>query len=273
MSEKPAHASYSSINSWSRCGEAWRLQKMEQTIEQPAWYSAGGSAFHTATEAYDLSDDPANFNLEAEWDKAFQAKIADTPTPEGLPWRIGGRASKDWPNKEDDAWWNHHGPKMLADYIAWRTGSGWSLWHTAGEPAVEVGFTPLAGDVPVKMFIDRIMVTPTGQLVIVDLKTGKNKPQDNGLQLAFYRWGVKQILGVDIQYGAYYMARSGILTELMDLSKFTPTFIEAMVGRYWNAVEHDVFVPNTSHCATCGVSYACQFNVAPKVDVDHPAYM
>jgi hypothetical protein len=276
VAKKPGHASYSSITGWTRCGEAWRLQKIEQTVEHPAWYSAGGSAFHTATEAYDLSPDPASFDVQAEWEKAFQTKIADTPTPTGLPWRIGGRATKDWPNKEDDAWWNHHGPIMVQDYIGWRTGgNGWSLWHINGEPAVEAGFTPLAGEVPVKMFIDRIMVTPTGELVIVDLKTGKMKPQDGGLQLAFYRWGIKQVLGVEINYGAYYMSRTGSLTELMDLSRFNNAFIEGMVTRYWNAISNDVFVPNTSHCGTCGVSYACQFNVTGSSQpvTEHPAYM
>jgi hypothetical protein len=276
VKEKPLHASFSSITSWSRCGEAWRLQKIEKTIEQPAWYSAGGSAFHTASEAYDLCADPSTFDVEAEWAKAFQAKIADTPTPDGLSWRTGGRASKEWPNKEDDAWWNANGPKMLLDYIAWRAGSGWSLWHIDGEPAVEAGFTPLAHDVPVKMFIDRIMVHPNGQLVIVDLKSGKMKPQDNGLQLAFYRWGIKQVLGVDIAYGAYYMSRTGVLTELMDLTRFGPDFIEDMVARYWNAINNDVFVPNLSNCNTCGVAYACKFNVTSSnqpVTVDHPAHM
>lgn len=272
---KPEHASYSSITSWSRCGEAWRLQKIEKVTEQPAWYSAGGSAFHSATEAYDLSPDPATFDVEAEWEKAFQARIADTPTPEGLSWRTGGRASKEWPNKEDDAWWNHHGPQMIKEYISWRAGSGWSLWHINGEPAVESGFTPTADDVVVKMFIDRIMVTPTGELVIVDLKTGKMKPQDGGLQLAFYRWGIKQVLGVDIQYGAYYMARNGILTELMDLAKFDNDYIESMVSRYWNAITHDVYVPNTSNCGTCGVAYACKFSVTKSIQpvTEHPAYI
>lgn len=272
---KPEHASYSSITSWSRCGEAWRLQKVEQVIEQPAWYSAGGSAFHSATEAYDLCADASTFDIESEWEKAFQARIADTPTPDGLSWRIGGRATKEWPNKEDDAWWNHHGPLMVKDYVSWRTGAGWSLWHINEAPAVEAGFTPTANGVTVKMFIDRIMVTPAGELVIVDLKTGKNKPMDNGLQLAFYRWGVKQILGVDVNYGAYYMARSGILTELMDLTKFSDDFIEDMVSRYWNAVTNNVFVPNISNCNTCGVAYACKFNVtsSKQTDTEHPSHM
>jgi hypothetical protein len=35
------------------CGERYRLQKIEQVPEQPAWYLAGGSAVHEASEVID----------------------------------------------------------------------------------------------------------------------------------------------------------------------------------------------------------------------------
>ena len=52
--EVAAHASYSSISSYQQCGEKYRLTKIMGYAEQPAWWSAGGSAVHTATEWWDI---------------------------------------------------------------------------------------------------------------------------------------------------------------------------------------------------------------------------
>lgn len=48
-----AHLSYSSFTAWLKCGKAYELQKILGLQEQPAWWSIGGSAFHSATEEMD----------------------------------------------------------------------------------------------------------------------------------------------------------------------------------------------------------------------------
>lgn len=50
-----SHLSYSQVETLLSCGEKYRLTKIVQVPEQPAWYLIGGSAVHTATEAYDLA--------------------------------------------------------------------------------------------------------------------------------------------------------------------------------------------------------------------------
>lgn len=50
-----ARLSYSQMETLLSCGEKYRLTKIVQVPEQPAWYLIGGSAVHTATEAYDLA--------------------------------------------------------------------------------------------------------------------------------------------------------------------------------------------------------------------------
>lgn len=49
----PAHVSYSAFSTWLSCGEQYRLTRIEQVPEAPAWYLAGGSAVHAATEVFD----------------------------------------------------------------------------------------------------------------------------------------------------------------------------------------------------------------------------
>lgn len=50
-----ARLSYSQMETLLSCGEKYRLTKIVQVPEQPAWYLIGGSAVHTATEVYDLA--------------------------------------------------------------------------------------------------------------------------------------------------------------------------------------------------------------------------
>lgn len=50
-----ARLSYSQMETLLSCGEKYRLTKIVQVPEQPAWYLIGGSAVHQATEAYDLA--------------------------------------------------------------------------------------------------------------------------------------------------------------------------------------------------------------------------
>lgn len=45
--------SYSGYSTLLECGEKFRLTRVEQIEEAPAWYLIGGSAVHSATEVYD----------------------------------------------------------------------------------------------------------------------------------------------------------------------------------------------------------------------------
>lgn len=54
MSDTPVpHVSYSQFNEFVGCGERFRLTRIIGISEQPAYWFAGGTAVHTATEAID----------------------------------------------------------------------------------------------------------------------------------------------------------------------------------------------------------------------------
>ena len=53
---RPKHTSYSAVSSFTSCGEKYRLNKVVHAPEQGAWWSSGGTAVHSVTEAYDLAD-------------------------------------------------------------------------------------------------------------------------------------------------------------------------------------------------------------------------
>jgi hypothetical protein len=108
------------------------------------------------------------------WSTAWDLSKGDTDLTNA---RVGGRATKANPNKEDANFWQNQGPKWVEAYIAWRNANpDWKIWKAPdGNHAIELELTPVVADVPVKMIIDRVFEV-NGELVIVDLKTSQSTP-------------------------------------------------------------------------------------------------
>lgn len=179
---------------------------------------------------------------------------------EGKPWRAGGRTTKAYPNKEDAAWWRTNGPTMVWNYYTWRQQNpNLEIWTTpAGKPAIEVGIeTVLPNNTPLKSFIDRVFQDKnTGELLIVDLKTGK--PPASGLQLGVYRLALKEIFNVDVRYGAYWMGREGTLTQAYNLDQYAPDMVSRWIRNTYKAINLELFTPHVGqHCGWCGVAKHC----------------
>lgn len=192
------------------------------------------------------------------WDKAWAESKGDIDLTNA---RVGGRATKANPNKEDEKFWQTTGPIWVENYIAWRKANpNWKIWTTPqGEPAVELGLTPIVAGVPIKMFIDRVFEV-NGQLVIVDLKTSQQVPTST-LQLGFYKLGLEQTFGVEVNWGNYYMSRGSNTVEMVDLSEYTYDKMEYLVEGFDKARKAGVFLPNTNNCQyRCGLTAHCQFS-------------
>lgn len=201
--------------------------------------------------------------LDKVWLESFEAEktsqIGSTGVETAL-WRAGGRVTKANPNKEDETWWKFEGRNMLDRWVTWRTGAhGWKLWSTPeGIPAVELGFSPVLGGVTVQMHIDRVMVTPDSELVILDLKTGQRTPSSD-LQLAFYAVGMEKMLGIRPKYGTYWMARDGMTSPLVDLDFYKTEMIEEMVSDFDKARQAHLFIPNFNNCKMCDLTEQCKW--------------
>jgi len=128
-------------------------------------------------------------SVQQLWDQAWLESKGDIDLTNA---RVGGRATKANPNKEDVTFWQNQGPKWVEAYIAWRKqNSNWKIWTAPdGNKGIELALTPIVAGVPVKMIIDRVFEV-NGELVIVDLKTSQNTPTSS-LQLGFYKLGLEQ---------------------------------------------------------------------------------
>jgi CRISPR/Cas system-associated exonuclease Cas4 (RecB family) len=107
------------------------------------------------------------------------------------------------------------------------------------------------------MVLDRVF-NVDGELVVVDLKTSQQTPTST-LQLGFYKLGIQQVLGVEIKYGAYWMARQQGTTPMVDLSDYTQEKLEYLVSNFDKARKAGIFIPNTNNCNRCGLTEYCQF--------------
>jgi putative RecB family exonuclease len=193
------------------------------------------------------------------WEEAWKLSKGDIDLTNA---RVGGRATKANPNKEDVDFWQTAGPRWVDGYIAWRkTNPDWKIWTAPdGNPGIELGLTPVVGDVAVKMIIDRVFEV-NGELVIVDLKTSQNTPTSS-LQLGFYKLGLEQTFGIEVKWGTYYMSRGNNVSEMVDLSEYTYDKMEYLIKTFDKARKEAIFLPNTNSCQyMCGLTEYCQFSI------------
>ena len=175
--------------------------------------------------------------------------------------RVGGRATKANPNKEDATFWQSAGPRWVEAYIEWRKANPtWKIWTAPdGNPGIELALTPVVEGVPIKMIIDRVFEV-NGELVIVDLKTSQQTPSSS-LQLGFYKLGLEQTFGIEVKWGTYYMSRGSNISEMVDLSEYTHDKMEYLITQFDKARKAGVFLPNTNNCQyMCGLTEYCQFS-------------
>lgn len=199
--------------------------------------------------------------VNALWEKAWTEETKELDFSIA---RVAGRATKEFPNKEDANWWNTKGPEWVENYILWRKNNpDWKIWTTQeGVKAIELELNPVIAGVTVKMFIDRIFEV-NGELVIVDLKTSKARPTSD-LQLGFYKVGVEEILKTEVSLGNYWMSRDSGTGEMIDLSRYTLETLEYFVSGFDKARKSGIFLPNLQSCSYCGLTAHCQFTKGKK---------
>lgn len=264
-----SHLSYSQVDTLLSCSEKYRLTKIVGIQETPAWWLLGGSAVHAATERYDLTSSPDDFDVNMSFETCLSEQILDL-AHDG-PIRASGRATKEWPGGEDDAWWAHHGPAYVQSWIDWRKQNpNLALYMINGDtPAVEVAVTAVTAEgVALKGYIDRVFQDQdTGDLLIVDLKTGRNNPPSS-LQLDFYRYGLQSTLGVTARHGGFWMARKGTLDTVHDLWR-TDEQIAQMLVKARIVIDNELFIPHLSIlCNSCGVKEFCTAYTRTTIDIN-----
>lgn len=169
----PSRLSHSQVVSYATCGEQYRLIRRRGLPDSYSWALAGGSAFHSWTEAYDrgIPVEPADYVdfLNMQVKEALHSDRNNLFSEKDI--KPTGRASKEWPNKRDHAWWEHHGAIFAQQYIDWRKDPLNELMPEGSTFEIELKVEGELGGIQTLGFIDRLVLdSPLGEPCVVDLK-------------------------------------------------------------------------------------------------------
>lgn len=183
-------------------------------------------------------------------------------------WYMTSGKSKALPQGEDADWWLENGPAMVTRWHEFREDKRWPVWVMPdGTPAIELDILATVGRYPVKAIIDRVF-NVHGVPVIVDIKTGRREPDDL-LQLGVYRVALAADYGLTVDFGAYWMARSGKLSALHDIRRYTPELLTHYFDQYAAGVGAGVFLPHLSAmCRACAMRNYCNAYGGKSAEVD-----
>lgn len=210
-----------------------------------------------------------------EWWKHYHDEAKErSPSFEDDQYYIGGRASKQWPNKEDPRWWAEHGPKFIERWTQWREDSGLRFAEIIDfdtgvvEPAIEIEAWAwkLVGEngdrIQVKSVTDRVL-TDGKELYIVDLKTGAMTPPWP-LQLILNRLCLDQQFQMRPRWGGFWSARKGAVVGgphdgWFDLSIYSDEWAWDLVRKAYEIRDRQLFLPNPNNLckSACGVRQFC----------------
>jgi hypothetical protein len=255
------YISHSAMSTWLNCGWSYYLSRIQKVPENPSYWLVGGKSVHECTEWYDLMEPKMQAIADVDcravfvdyWQKNYE--MADN----GMPFRAGGKATRQYPYKEDASWWLDNGPKMFHNWIEWRKQDNpYTPYQlSGGDFAIETELNVEISGVPMKGFLDRLMVSPDGELTVIDIKTSTRAPITY-TQLGTYAIMCEKAMGVRPTKGAYFMARTGELTPPVDLSHYTENRLGSHLRGFKVAIDNNIFIPQPGFmCGTCSVNHAC----------------
>lgn len=271
----PGHLSVSQIHAIQENSWHWFLERVARVPQVPSWALVGGKAYHSLTEYLDnhaITDDEwvTDHGQMAElWEQFLAAAVAEEqerkPEFPVEQWKASGRASRQWPDKEDRKFWSEMGTVWALTYVTWRLNNPtWEIAEINGQPAIEteIGGTFKGAGLPLVGYIDRVFRnTQTGDYMVVDLKSGVRTPQDT-LQLGTYSLMLDLMYGIRPRWGAFWMARTGGTSVPADLHNDWPhsrleheiRSTEAIIRNSALSCNVSGFAPNSSAAQFC---YAC----------------
>lgn len=259
--------SFSQLQTYAKCSEQYRLQKVEHVPEQMTAWAPQGSAFHTGMEEWEKSgraltvDEVIDLAL-ADYDQRIARQREKQPEDSG--WLTGGRTKA----KDDIARRRDRVVEHVKGYVAY------SLDHEHefrpaelpdGRPAVEVPWTITLNGVTVVGYTDLVLWWPErNMLTIRDLKTG-NKLPDGPEQLAVYGIAWEHYFGDRIEYGDYFMCKNNAPTQPYYLGDYPEPVIGAWFEMMHRAERSGIYLPNRSDaCRVCTVAAYCSAGGAEK---------
>lgn len=263
---EPVRMSHSRMAQAGRCGEQYRLTRIEGVSERPSVALAAGSAFHKWSEDYDwggLNWFAGRFEQQTFAD-VFDEELDKLAGESGLnpsEFKVSGRKTKARPHGEDiDVWRDELGPELCQLYTDFKWPDGWEI--ATDLPPDDLGRTTGIEyhaellDPLWQGYYDRIFRDRLGNLIVVDLKTWQQRRTSAQLQEYMV---AGQMLGMRTVEGAYYSARKGELDGPHPCKWDAETFCNYVQLHQMN-IESGLYLPVVDdHCNWCSVRENCVF--------------
>lgn len=264
MSDEKQHRSVSQLKLYERCPYAYKLSRIDKVWSRPAAWLAQGSAVHEAAEAYERSG--RTMTLEQAQDvfrESYVKHIAEAceTTPNFEYWFKSGP----YDGERDTERRYLIGLEQVERYIEWYAKHPEQVIWVApdGTPGIEIGFDIELDGVPIRGFIDAVILDEKSNKIIVrDNKTG-NSPGDD-FQLGVYGVALAKQFGIDPpEEGDYWMGKSGKPTYPFKISDWTSN----RVAEKFRELEDNITAgrfdpdPDPKKCNFCDVSASCEYAV------------
>lgn len=197
---------------------------------------------------------------DQKWDEQVEKRKQESPSYDVGDYSVTGKAAAKYGGKRTPSYWAETGPALLELYIAWRKRTNWTVWHTDdGTPGIELSlrFEIPGLDLPIVGYIDRVFVTPVGELAVVDIKSGR--VPDYADQLGLYALGMEIQYGIRPTWGYFYDAHKGEHGQPLHLDKYDAEYFRKRYAMTAAGVNAGVFLPQPGMgCANwCGVADYC----------------
>jgi len=268
MTETRQHRSVSQINSFQKCGWAYKLERIDKVWQRPAAWLGQGSAVHEAAEAWEKSNRTMTL---AEAQDIFREsyalhinKACEEQASNLRFWFSSGQ----YHGEVDIERRYEIGLEQVEKLINWHLAhADQEIWVAPdGTRAIELAFDIILDDVPVRGYIDAVRVVG-GELQVVDYKTGVNPGDD--FQLAVYAIAIAEQFGVEQpKSGVYFMTgkkgKPANPTYPYDLTSWTREKVSARFQELESKIALGEFEPKPepSKCRMCSVALSCEFSAA-----------
>lgn len=251
--------SVSQYKSWTRCGEAYRIQKfVKDKPERPAAWTAVGNAFHEAYEAWEAAGRRGSALSERfEGMYAFEIEKQKNLQPDMSLWVKTPRVKT---AENDIKLRGEAGVVMAVNYEKHCREDRWEIAKLPVTEAwiLEMKFEHSIGGVLIKGAVDVGLLWEDGQITLRDLKTG-NKGKPDNRQLGWYRLILNEKCGLDIQYGEYWFCKLAASGGWVDLSRYTNEYVSDQVSKLDKAIDAGIFLANPgANCDFCDVRSYCR---------------
>lgn len=230
--------SASSLKTYLRCPQQWKLKYVDRLPEEPKPFFNLGSAVHAALEAF------------------YEKRLTEPPPLEEVLAAFEEEFDPDaYPTEEERERRHRNGREMVRAYYEKHAADFRPAFDTEKRLSFEVEGVPFTG------FVDRLDKLEGEKLRIVDYKTGGAFDLERvktDRQLTLYQLGVEQMYGMPVDRLALYHVNSQTLLEAPRHPEERIEALKATVRDVERGIREERFEPDPGHyCKWCDFQPHC----------------